>query len=105
MPLFLITILQSFFIGVTEFLVYFIGKNAAKVVAGVSLTMILTGIFIAALYAILSGLSYVAPDSLIIAWGWFMPSNATGCLSAYGAMYLAKFIYQQNTQYQTSLFR
>jgi len=105
MPLIFSSIIQGLFIAISEFLAKFVVKKVAKAGAVFAIMITAMGVFIAAVSLALSGAAAVAPDWIVIAWGWFMPSNATACMSAYGAIHLARWVYDQNTNFQTSLFK
>jgi len=98
-------LIQGLFIGISSWLGKVVTQKIAK--AG-AIFLILVGInvaFISALNLALLGIAATAPEIMTTVWGWVMPANADEVLAGYGAVYVARWVYDQNTNFQTSLFR
>lgn len=98
-------LIQGLFVGLTGYLAKFFTQKIAKAGAIFLILVSINVAFIAAINLALTGISMAAPEWLTIAWGWFMPANAEEVLAAYGAIYVARWVYDQNTNFQTTLFR
>lgn len=98
-------LIQGLFAGLSSYLAKFFTQKIAKAGAIFLILVSINLAFIAAINLALTGISMVAPEWLTLAWGWFMPANADECLAAYAAIYVARWVYDQNTNFQTTLFR
>lgn len=87
---FLSTLAANILAFFSERLVRSAAINATIVTLIIGLTIALT----ASLYAIMAGLSSIAPPYARDAWGMFVPSNAYPCLSAIWSAKLIRLTWQ-----------
>lgn len=101
----LMLLLGGLFTGLVDFFLKFVTKKVAIGAAAITLFLTFTAVFIAALYALISSITVGIPQSISLAIGWFIPSNAGLCLSAYWAALTARWVYDMKTRtMQFSLF-
>lgn len=94
-------LLGGFFTSLVDFFLKFVSKRVALGLTAVTIFMTFTSVFIAALYALIQSIAVAMPSEITLAIGWFIPSNAGVCLSAYFAALLARWIYDLKTKTMT----
>lgn len=96
MPLFITSILTSFFGGLMD---YFTRILTRKLALGATFLVIMASmiaVFVAALNAAIATISYAMPAFLSEGFGLFMPSNTLLCLTAIYSAQVARFIFDTN---------
>lgn len=78
-----------FFANLAAWLASFLGttikQSAVKIsafIAAAAVILIFTVAFFGAIFTLLTGVSATVPSTAAMVWGWVMPANAYGCLSA-----------------------
>jgi len=84
----------SLFASTVSFLALYITKRVAIVLVAIAAIIAMTASFIAAIEALLVGIAVATPAEISIAASWFIPSNATTCLSIILSAYLARWVYE-----------
>jgi hypothetical protein len=90
----LAAVLGGIFSSVFAYFANFLTKRLAITAAVVAVIVGVTTAFFAAIAAIVSGISAVAPEQVSAAVGLVVPSNATFCISAYMSALLLRWAYQ-----------
>lgn len=88
----------GFFQGIASFFLKFLTKRFALGAAAAVSFLAFTAAFIVALNAIITSIAVSMPGSMAIAVSWFVPNNASACISAYFAALLARWVYDQKTK-------
>ena len=91
-------IFGSFFQVLVNFFIKYLTKKLAFGAVATALFLAFTAAFIAALNYLLSSIYVAFPPIMSVAVSWFVPGNASSCLSAYLAALLARFIYDTKTK-------
>jgi hypothetical protein len=91
-------IFGGFFTNLVNLFLRYFTKRFALGAAALATFLIFLAAFMLALTTIINSLSMAMPNSLTLAMSWFIPSNATACLSAYFAALTAKFVYEMKTR-------
>lgn len=73
--------LGSLFTSIATFFAAYITKRLAIIAAAIALMVSITATFFAALRGLLTGVTAVLPDAVVIGASWFLPSNAIPCMS------------------------
>jgi len=76
---------------VNFFLKYFT-KRVALGASAVAVFLVFLAAFIAALTVLVNSIAVAMPQSMVLAMSWFIPSNASACLSAYFAALAARAV-------------
>lgn len=80
-------------------------KKIGFAATAISVFIAASGVFLGVLSTLISSIAVVMPDSMTMAVSWFVPDNASACVSAYYSAMLARWVYGQKTKIiQYSLF-
>ena len=93
----LMLIIGGLFTSLVDFLLKFFTKRVVLGATAVAIFIGFTVLFITALTIIIEGIVVTMPQSVLIGMGWFIPSNAGACLSAYFAALTARWFYDKKT--------
>ena len=86
-------VIGAFFVAMFTWLVQFVTKKIALVLAVVSVIALVTTTFFAAIHSVIAALSFVSPPFLSTAVSWVVPDNFTACVSAILTAHLLKWAY------------
>lgn len=89
----LFTLFSSSFQSIVDFLIKYFSKKVAFGAAVTALYLAATTIFITACIGLIAGIQATAPSGILLAWAWFMPSNAVGCFAAITTVWTVRFVY------------
>ena len=76
-----------------EFFAKWMTRKVAIAAAMIAAFVALTGVFYAAIYAVVAGITVLTPPYFSTALGLFLPGNTYACLSAICATYVARWVY------------
>jgi len=80
--------------GITSLITLFLVRKATFSLAYIAVYIILTGVFIASLSSLLSGVSASAPSNGLINSGLsLLPSNSSQCIGVVSAAHVASYIF------------
>lgn len=91
-------LIATFFISLFTFFTKFLTKKFAVVAVAITLITGLTAGFIAALNALTSAISFVAPPWYSLAVQLVVPENATFCISTILTAHLMRYAYDWNVK-------
>jgi hypothetical protein len=94
----LVFIFGGFFTSLVNLFLKYFTKRFALGAAATTTFLIFMAAFILALTTIVNSIAIAMPSSLSLAVSWFIPSNATACVSAYFAALTARFVYDAKTR-------
>jgi len=80
--------------GITSLIGLFIARKATFSLAYIAVYLVLTGVFIAALTSMLSGVSASVPSSGLISAGLsLLPSNSAQCIGVISTAHVASYVF------------
>ncbi|WP_018404159.1 DUF5455 family protein [Marinobacter gelidimuriae] len=94
MAIFIASVLGAIGSGLAGFFAKFLTKRVAVVVVVVAAFVTVTGVFVAAIYALLNGIYVAFPDFGPVFM--FLPSNTAGCFGAIVSAKTLKWAYDWN---------
>lgn len=97
MPLFA-AFLGSLFTSLADFVAQYVTRRVAIAAAVIAVLVAVTATFVAAMQALIAGISVVAPDALSVAASWVVPSNMDECLAAIASAHALRWAYDWNTK-------
>ena len=89
----LASLLGGLFAGFFAWFLKFAAKRFAFVAAAISLIVVVTTAFFAAIEAVVATLSATAPDWVNTGASMIIPNNATACIAAYIAALVLRYTY------------
>jgi len=89
-------LIAGLFASLIEFFTRYITRRIAIFAAALVIFTSLTTAFMLAMKALYAGIYVAAPADLVIAAGWFIPSNASACISAIIGGHVLRYAYDWN---------
>lgn len=92
MPVFA-ALIVSLFGGVANFVAEYFTRRVAVAAALLVVCATVTAAFVAAVQALIAGITTAAPSELSLAASWFVPSNMDDCIAAIAAGHTLRWAY------------